>query len=278
MMRARPSQAIRIFRGLLLAALTNAGACAGDDIAWTDPLTLSTASDDARLAVDEKGRVRLVGDTSVSVVPADAAACAASIRDSRLDDGTLAVVWWSARLDSSAVLLTASSPDGGKSWHRIIPVDTTDVSTTACNRPAPAIAASAGLVHIAYSMRASEGVGVFYAHSMNAGKSYEAPVTILYGDRLTRVAIASEKGTVAVAYEEPSGATPQIGLAISRDWGHIFRERTRGSTGVGAATDPQVAVVGREIAISWLVGAATGGAGSANFDARTRIVRVGRLQ
>lgn len=254
-------------------------ACAGDDIAWTDPLTLSAASDDARLMLDEKGRVRLVGDTSVSVVPADAAACAATIRDVRLDDGTLTVTWWSARQDSSAVLLAASSPDRGTTWRRIIRVDTVDVSTTACDRPAPAITASAGFVHIAYSMRASEGVGVFYAHSMNAGQSYEPPVTILYGDRLTRVAVAAEKGTVAVAYEDPSGATPQIGLAISSDWGHIFRERTRGSTGVGAATDPQVAVVGREIAISWLVGpTSAGGGGGTNFDARaTRIVRVGRL-
>ena len=66
------------------------------------------------------------------------------------------------------------------------------------------------------------------------------------------------------------------GLAISRDWGHIFQERTRGSTGLGAATDPDVAVAGREVAVTWLVSPTSE---AANSDARaTRIVRVGRLR
>jgi hypothetical protein len=126
-------------------------------------------------------------------------------------------------------------------------------------------------------MRSAEGFGVFYAHSMSAGKTYESALTIVYGDRLSRVAVAADKGTIAVAYEDPNGVTPQIGLAISQDWGHIFGVRTRGSTGVGAATDPDVAVTGREIAITWLVGQ-TGAGGAANSDASpSRIVRVGRL-
>lgn len=272
------TQAIRIGGRLLLAALAAAAACAGDDVAWTDPLTMASASDDARLTVDTKGRARLVADTSISAHPTrDPSACGGSVRAARLEDGTLAATWWSVRPDSSAVLLAAVSADGGGSWHDVIRVDTLDVGSTGCDRPAPAIAASAGFVHIAYAMRANEGVGVFYAHSMNNGQSYESPVTILYGDRLTRTDVAAEKGTVAVVYEEPSGSTPQIGLAISRDWGHIFQDRVRGSTGVGAATNPQVAVAGREIAVSWLVGPIGTGDG-AHSDARaSRIVRVGRL-
>ena len=275
---SRHTQAIRIVGRLLLAALVAAAACAGDDLAWSDPLTLASASDDARLTVDTKGRARLVADTSISVNPArDGTACAGSVRAARLDDGTLAASWWSVRPDSSAVLVAAVSADGGGSWRNVIRVDTLDVSSTGCDRPAPAIAANGGFVHVAYAMRASEGVGVFYAHSMNQGQSYEQPVTILYGDRLTRTDVAAEKGTVAVVYEDPSGSTPQIGLAISRDWGHIFRDRVRGSTGVGAATNPQVAVAGREVAVSWLVGP-TGTGDGAHSDARaSRIVRVGRL-
>lgn len=277
---SRHFQAIKILRALLQLALVLTSACSSEDIAWTDPLTLSSASDDARLVVDGKGRVRLVPDTSSSLRPAgDTSMCQGSVRSVRVDDGSLAAVWWSVRSDSSALLLAASSPDGGSSWRGPIRVDTADVNTTGCDRPPPAIAASAGFVHIAYSTRASEGVGVFYAHSMNNGQHYESPVTILYGDRLTRVAIAAEKGTVAVAYEDPSGATPQIGLALSRDWGHIFRDRTRGSTGVGAAASPQVAVAGREVAVSWLVGSTAGGngVGSSTNARAARIVRVGRL-
>jgi hypothetical protein len=286
MIVSRLPQAIRIFRTMLLAMPLLAVACTGDDVAWTDPLALSPSGDaDVRLMVDSKGRVRMIADTSVSVVPsADAHVCAGSVRTARQDDGTLTAIWWSVRSDSSTALLAAVSPDGGNSWHPAVRVDTADVNATGCSRPAPAIAASGGFVHVAYAMRGSEGVGVFYVHSMNAGKSYEPAVTILYGDRLARTAIASDRETVAVAYEEPSGSAPQIGLAISRDWGHIFRDRIRGSTGVGTAANPEVAVAGREIAVSWTVGSAGanavgGDGGSIDSNARaTRIGRVGRLQ
>jgi hypothetical protein len=287
MIASRPPQAIRILRALLLTTVAVATACTGGDVAWTDPQTLSGTMPavDARLIVDGKGRVRLVSDTSVNVVPTgDAHACPGSVRTAQQEDGSLVAAWWSVRPDSSALLLAAVSPDAGRSWQPAIRVDTVDVSTVGCRRPAPSIATSAGFVHVAYAMRGTEGVGVFYSHSMNAGKSFEPAVTVLYGDRLTKTAIAADRATLAVAYEEPSGSSPQIGLAISRDWGHIFRERVRGSTGIGAATDPDVAVDGQEIAVSWVVGPADGGGGGGgghyeHSDARaTRIVRVGRLQ
>jgi hypothetical protein len=270
------SQAIRVFRALLLAGVWLLVACGGDDIAWTDPMTLPAGDSNARLHVDDKGRTRLLTDTSVSVVPAhDSSACVGSVRVARLDDGSLVALWWSVRPDSSSNLLAAVSPDGGTNWRPAIRIDTADVSVVGCSRPPAAIAASSGFVHVAYSMRATEGAGVFYAHSMNNGQKFEAPLTIVYGDRLTRTAVAAEKGTTAVAYEDPSGATPQVGLAISRDWGHIFQERTRSSTGLGAATDPDVAVAGREVAVTWLV-SPTGEAADSNARA-SRIVRVGRL-
>jgi hypothetical protein len=276
----RVFQAIKIARTLLLAGLLLASAC-GDELQWADPMTLPAGDANSRLQVDEKGRARLVSDTSVSIVPAhDSAACIGTIRTARLDDGSLAAVWWSVRPDSSANLLASLSTDGGTNWRPVIRIDTADVSVVGCTRPTPAIAASAGFIHVVYAMRASEGAGVFYAHSMNAGGSYEPAITIVYGERLTRAAVAADKGTVAVAYEDPSGSAPQIGLAISRDWGHIFPQRIRGSTGVGAAMNPDVAVANREIAVTWLVTpTAAGGAGETpDSDAKpTRIVRVGRL-
>jgi hypothetical protein len=244
-------------------------------------MTLSSAADGgARLVVDNKGRVRLVSDTSVNITPSlDPRRCAESVHAARQDDGTLVAVWWSVRDDSSALLLAAVSPDGGTTWRPPLRVDTADVSVVGCSRPPPAIAASAGFVHIAYSMRGREGAGIFYSHSMNRGQSYELPLTIVYGDHLARTDVAADHGLVAVAYEDPNGAIEQIGLAISRDWGHIFGDRSRGSTGVGAATTPQVAVAGRQVAVAWVQGASEGGAGGGDVNARpTHVVRVGRLQ
>src|SRR3954463_11538756 len=92
------TQAIRVVGRLLLVALVAAAACAGDDVAWTDPLTMASASGDARLTLDTKGRARLVADTSISVHPTrDTSACAGSVRAARLDDGTVAAARGSVR-------------------------------------------------------------------------------------------------------------------------------------------------------------------------------------
>jgi hypothetical protein len=272
-------QPIRVVRIVLTAAsaiLTFA--CNSSGIAWTDPMTLPSAAADGRVLVDNKGRARVVTDTSFNVTPAgDPNMCTGSVQAVRQDDGTLVAVWWSVRRDSSAVLFSAVSSDGGTTWRAPLRVDTADVSVVGCARPTPSIAASSGFVHVAYSMRGREGVGIFYAHSMTRGQTYEVPLTIIYGDHLSRTAIAADRGVVAVAYEDPNGAAQQIGLAISRDWGHIFGDRYRGSTGVGEATTPQVAVAGHQVAVAWMQGGSGERVGDANARA-TRVVRVGRLQ
>jgi len=267
-------QAIRLDH-VVLALSVLVWACDTPRVVWTDPMTLSSAVTEGRLVVDEKGRARLVADTSLNITPSgDPRLCTGSVRAVRQDDGTLVAIWWSVRTDSSAVLQSAVSPDGGTSWRPAFQIDTADVSVVGCDRPAPSIAASAGFVHVAYSMRGREGVGIFYAHSMNRGRRYELPLTIVYGDHLSSTAIAADRGVVAVAYEDPNGAVPQVGLAISRDWGHIFGDRSRGSTGVGASMAPQVAVADKQIAVAWMQAAS----GEKSNARATRILRVGRLQ
>jgi hypothetical protein len=269
-------QPISVARAVLTVVLSVLGwGCESPAIVWTDPMTFSSAAAEGRLVVDSKGRAQIVPDTSLNITPSgDPRLCPTSLQATRQDDGTLVAVWWSVRDDSSADLMAAVSPDGGRTWRQPLPVDTADVSVVGCTRPPPSVSASAGFVHVAYSMRGREGVGVFYVHSMNRGQRYELPVTILYGNHLSRTAIASDRGVVAVAYEDPNGVTPQIGLAISRDWGHIFGDRSRGSSGVGAATSPQVAVADRQIAVAWMQGAS----GDFTNARTTRVVRVGRLQ
>src|SRR5262249_55549086 len=170
----------------------------------------------------------------------------------------------------------AISLDRGQSWGRSLVVDSLDASVAGCSRPAPSVAASTGFVHLAYGMKAREGAGVFYAHSMAQGRSWEPPVAIVYGDRVTAASVAADHGLVAVLYEDPSGTEPRIDLALSRDWGHIFGVRMRGSSGIGAATQPLVAVAGRQLAISWLQRAHGEEEGDDTARA-SRIVRVGRL-
>jgi hypothetical protein len=207
-------------------------------------------------------------DTLSPTQPADARRCPGSLRTARQQDGSFAAAWWSVRADSSAILVASrTTADSAATWEATIAVDTADVSRSGCRRPAPSIATSAGLVHLSYSMKAREGTGVFYAHSMTAGQSYEPALAIIYGDRLSGSDVAADRSIIAVAYEDPSGASPQTGLAISQDWGHLFGNRVRVSTGSSATTSPLVAVRDSTIAVSWAQVAIEG-----------RTARVGRLR
>lgn len=260
----------------MLLATPLATSCDRAPIDWTDPMTLSAAVGDGALVVDEHGRAHLVADAATPVTPADdSRTCVSTVRAARLDDQRIVAVWFAVRADSSVVLRSSVSPDGGRRWLPAVPVDTSDVGSEGCQRGAPSIAASAGFVHVAYGLHGNEGTGVFYAHSMTQGQSYEPAVAMVYGDRLTKAAVAADRGVVAVAFEDPNDPAGQIALALSTEWGHIFGERMRVSTGIGGATDPQVAVRQREVAVAWRQG---GGPRDRDASVRaTHVVRVGRL-
>jgi hypothetical protein len=178
--------------------------------------------------------------------------------------------WWTPRPDSSAALVAARSTDGGRSWSVAEPVDTADHQRTGCDRPAPAIAAdsSSGYVHVAYSMRDAEGAGVFFSHSMEHGKMFHSPVTIVYGDRLSDVAVAAHGDTIALAYIEPSSDHARLGIALSHTMGHIFEDRLTVPSS-SDARDPAVAIAPGRLAVAW-VHQTPGGAASL-------MTRTGRL-
>lgn len=204
--------------------------------------------------------------------PGAAGGCPGSLRLSGARSGEEYAAWWVVRPDSSAVLYSASSGDGGRTWSGAAEVDALDRSVVGCDRPPPALASVGDTVHVVYAETAPEGTGIFFAHSMDRARMFHTPVTIVYGSRLVPAAVAADAGRVVVAYEDPSAALPQIGLAISNTMGHIFERRTQASTGVGATTSPQVALAGNALAVAWIQRARRDGIRAA------RMVRTGRLQ
>jgi hypothetical protein len=163
----------------------------------------------------------------------------------------------------------STSPDSGRTWGTPVAVDTADVSSAGCGRPAPSIAASGDDVHIAYSMIASEGTGVFFAHQL--ASMVHSPVAVIYGDRLVPTAIAVDGDRVAVAYEDPNGKRRQVALALSTSQGHIFESHIVASRDVDVATDPAVALAGHRLAVSWM-------AQQSADSGATRIIRHGRIR
>lgn len=147
-------------------------------------------------------------------------------------------------------------------------VDTSDVSSTGCNRPPPALTTVGDDVYVAYSMIASEGTGVFFAHTM--GGMLHSPVAVIYGERLVATAIAAHGDSVAVAYEEPNGSRQQVDVALSTTQGHIFEVHTVATRGVDVAAAPSVALDGRTIAVGWME--------KRDGESIGNVVRVGRLK
>lgn len=249
------------------SAVVGVAACDRAPVAWSDPVALRRLPG-ARVGLDATGRVEWTAvRDSVRAVPAFPGACGSSLRIATTPTARYAV-WWAVRPDSSATLVAAASRDGGVTWSRPTRVDTADVSTSGCDRPAPSIVAEADDVHIAYAMTASEGTGVFFAHSMDGTSMFHAPVAVEYGDRLVPAAVAADGNRVAVAFEEPNGTARRIVLALSQTLGHIFETHMIASRSEDAARMPDVALRDRVIAVSWL----------ADDSAAQRVVRVGRIQ
>jgi hypothetical protein len=214
----------------------------------------TTADTDARLVITADGSPALESMVSVPTTPADTAACPGSVRVSALSPTEVYSVWWSRRDNGRASLVASRSDNAGATWNPVVPVDTTDRGAMSCARPAPSIAADAtsGYVHVTYFLHGPGGPGVFFAHSMERGELFHAPVPIMYGERPSASSVAAADSFVVVAFEDPNSQRKQISLAMSRTWGHIFsRERPEASTGAPTAELPFVALKQPLVAVGW---------------------------
>jgi hypothetical protein len=189
--------------------------------------------------------------------PADL--CAGSARYAAATAGRWYAVGWLRRADRTALLASARSDDGGRTWGRLVPVDSLDRGRTACDRPAPSIAAdsASGYVHVAYFLEAPEGAGVFFSHSMDRGELFHAPVPIMYGTRPSAADVAARGDTVVVAFEEPNGGRARVGVALSRTMGHLFEDRLTVSGSNAPAVRPRVALGAGRLAVAWAEGTVT---------------------
>ena len=252
---------------LLFVALL--AACDKPPVEWSDPTPIASPPGAVHLVMGATGPPRLVSDSApAGPLPADPALCHSSLRTVR-GASRLYAVWWSVRPDSSASLEAAWSIDSGKTWGTPSPVDTSDVSSRGCSRPPPSITTAGDDLHIAYSMVAPEGTGVFFAHFM--GSMLHSPVAVIYGERLVGTAIAAQGDRVAVAYEEPNGTRRQVDVAFSVTQGHIFEWHAIASREIDFAAAPQVALNGSRLAVSWVTR-------RMNDTTSAHVVREGRLK
>jgi hypothetical protein len=252
---------------LVLAA--SVAGCRPDLVEWTDA---SAVASDTLPFVPPGSSVGMY--VSQAGLPPDSAMCAGSVVyavDPEGDELTfpLFAAWLRLRADSTVAVMSARYAIAGRQsqWHRAVIVDSTDVAKLGCDRPRPSIASTNLNVHVSYSLRAPEGYGIFFAHSMDNGVSFHSPVIVVYGDRLSRTATAARMQRVVVAYEDPSGDVKRVDVAVSNTDGHTFEPRVHGSPEGISASDPQVAIRGDSIALSFVSG-----------DSTSRVLRLGRIR
>lgn len=257
---------------LLVVATAALAACTADPVVWNDsaerripvsstpgaPATDAAAESLAAAGVLAAVHEAPASEPHVAILPtaADPHACPASLRLAAGRSGVVGAVWWSVRANHSAALEASRSADSGRSWSVPTAVDTLDRSDTDCDRPAPSIAIDSanGYLHVAYSMEAPEGKGIFYAHQMDPRGPFERPQAVVYGDRPAATSVASAGDLVVVAYEDPNtGGRPFVSLALSHTSGHSFAERFAASEGSSMSAErPVVAVAKRRVALAWI--------------------------
>jgi hypothetical protein len=230
---------------ILLLAL---GACLSEPVQWGDVSYRQSQLGDP----DTRSAVLGAELPSIKGAPYP---CPRSIRTASADSN-LFRVWWASRSDSSVVLSMQHSTDGGTNWQPPVTVDSRDRGGRGCNRPAPAIAydPSHQYVHVVYFLEASDGTGVFFAHSMDNGGMFHAPVPVVYGNRPSAASVAANGDSVVVVFEDPNSTTPRIGIVLSHTTGHIFEGRGEATPDDVSAIDPWVALSHRTITVWWKEG------------------------
>jgi hypothetical protein len=257
-----------------------AAACAADDaVAWRDPVREGEMPDSvpavmalARALAADSERFAAGVDAPPPLRDGSARGCGATLRSTPTVDGLSFAAWWAVRPDSGAVLVVARD-SAGQLGDPVV-VDARDRGVMGCHRPAPAIAydARGGYVHLAYWLQPADGAGVFFAHSMDQGRTFHSPVAIVYGERPAMTSVAAHGDTVAVAFEEPNAPRPESWLALSCTAGHIFERHAVPVSGTDVSAQlPRVALGAGAVGVSWVQH-------TSPDDEGIRMIRVGTLR
>jgi hypothetical protein len=230
---------------LFVASLAFLSGCVGEPVEWGNVAyrTSQLGDPDTRSAVMSAGLPAIAG----TVAP-----CIMSIRTVG-DSSELFRAWWSVRRDSSVVLSMQRSDNRGATWDTATEVESRDRGRRACQRPPPGISydPASSYVYLAYFVEASDGAGVFFAHSLDKGAMFHSPVPVVYGKTPSVASVAGHGDSVVVVFEDPNSTTPRIGIVLSETTGHLFDRRGQVTPDDVSAVAPWVSLSHRQITVWW---------------------------
>ncbi len=232
---------------LLLCFIASLGvsACAGGPVDWSDVSYRDTA-------VGDPGTRSAALDATLPDVAGTIGNCRESV--STAAGGSEAFrVWWASRSDSSVILSMQHSSDDGATWRPPLEVDARDRGSRGCKRPPAGVFydAARGYLHVVYFIEASDGAGIFFAHSMDTGAMFHSPVPVVYGKRPSAASVAANGDSVVVVFEDPNATAPMLGIVLSSTTGHIFEARGEATPEDVPAASPWLSLDHRRITLWW---------------------------
>jgi hypothetical protein len=232
-------------RLVLCSIVLSLAACAGDPVEWSDVSYRDPAPTDPgnRSAAFASGLPAIAGTVGNCVESVSTATRGLEVFR----------VWWASRRDSSVILALQHSSDRGATWAQPIEVDSRDRGGRGCKRPSAGVFYDAArkYLHVVYFIEASNGGGIFFAHSMDNGAMFHSPVPVIYGNRPSRASVAANGDSVVVVFEDPNATAPMLGIVLSRTTGHLFESRGDATPEDVPAASPWVALNHRRISLWW---------------------------
>jgi hypothetical protein len=236
----------KIFRSLTLLVLPGLVACVKEPVDWGDVSYRNTQLGDPLAR-------SMVMSANLPTVSGTAAPCLRSIVSVN-HQPEIFRAWWAVRSDSNGVLSMQRSPDGGLTWQSPVTVDDRDRGRGGCDRPSPALAydSTSKYIYLAYFLGASDGAGVFFAHSMDDGRMFHSPVPVVYGNNPAHAGVVGHGDSVVVVFEDPNSTTPRLGIVLSSTTGHIFEQRGEVTPEEVPAILPWVSLQNNRVSVWWM--------------------------
>jgi BNR repeat-like domain len=169
-------------------------------------------------------------------------------------DGAIYVAWRAILPGDIRDVVVMKSVNGGKSWNAPVRARTDGWVYPGCPHAGPAMRVDArGAVHIVWWTGKSGEAGVYYARSVDGGRSFTArPIAVGEQSQPAHVQLAlSPAGTVLVAWDDGHGEIPRVFLRRSSDGGSSFGRPVLLSDRGVAAGYPVLAVYGDSVAVAW---------------------------
>ena len=151
-------------------------------------------------------------------------------------------------------VVVAATTDGGATWSEPVRAQRDGWVFEGCPHAGPALRVdSEGRVHVAWWTGKEGAAGVFYARSVDGGRSFgEAlPLGVAEFSRPAHVQLAVDGDAVVAAWDDGTIAVPRILVRAAADGGSRFGPAVTASDTTRIATFPVLALANGRLTIAW---------------------------